>query len=760
MHQSSGSPDGRTISRRSFVKTGSLLAPAALWGAASGSESAFAAPAVDDAETTDQVPAFPGAEGGGRYATGGRGGELYEVTNLNDSGAGSLRDAVSGDNRTIVFRVSGNIEIAGGLDITGSNLTIAGQTAPGDGICVLGNETQIQGNNVILRYLRFRGGDILGTPIDTFGAEGVENVIIDHCSFSWGVDECFSVYGNRNVTVQWCIIAEGLAMSAHEKGRHGYGGLWGGDNITYHHNLLIHQGGRNPRFSFVEDHKQLVDHRNNVIYNYGFTSGYGGEWAEGVNVADNYYKPGPDTLADVAPVIFNPGRFGNWYIDGNVIEGHPDVTEDNSLGLDLEVGGINLLADPVALPDPIPAQSAQAAYRDVLDKAGAILPRRDATDARLINDVRNGTGRMINSQNEVGGWPPLQSKPAPRDQDHDGIPDDWERTHGLKPTDPSDANELASDGSGYTNLEVYLNSIGRTGKENPTVAITSPSTNAVFSTEGGSNDITITADTAAAAGASIATVEFYASDQKVGESTAAPYAFNWIGVTDGTHYLTARATDSLGTATISTCVPIHVNHTSAVTPWRSKDIGAVPIPGSAALANGTFTIKGSGKIKGRSDSFHYVYQPISAPGDEVVEIVARVDELSRVYEGVTAGVMIRESLTPDSPFVLFGMAWHESGLIANGVRISRFGTQVSESPYPWEGEDELDIQPYWLRLTKRGSEFSGELSSDSLQWTRVVYERIDMADNIYVGLAVDGNKEANGIANYTTAKISQVRINA
>ncbi|MGO4429474.1 hypothetical protein AB4Z54_64755, partial [Streptomyces sp. MCAF7] len=141
--------------------------------------------------------------------------------------------------------------------------------------------------NIILRHLRFRGTDTLGTPIDTFGMERCENVIIDHCSFSWAVDEVCSPYGNENVTMQWCVIAEGLTMSAHEKGRHGYGGLWGGDNVTYHHNLLVHNGGRNPRFSFVEDMALKADHRNNVIYNYGYTSAYGGEWADGINIVGN-----------------------------------------------------------------------------------------------------------------------------------------------------------------------------------------------------------------------------------------------------------------------------------------------------------------------------------------------------------------------------------------------------------------------------------------------------------------------------------------
>ncbi|MEU8569353.1 Ig-like domain-containing protein [Streptomyces pathocidini] len=733
------------MARRAFVAaSGALAAAVALPGglahaAASGSSTPTAAAAGD-------IPAFPGAEGGGKYATGGRGGTVYEVTTLDDSGPGSLRDAVSGDNRTVVFRVSGNIEIKGGLDITGSNLTIAGQTAPGGGICVVGNETEIKGDNIILRYLRFRAGDTLGTGIDCFGMEGRENVIIDHCSFSWAVDENCSPYKNKNVTVQWCIISEPLTMSVHEKGRHGFGGIWGGDNVTYHHNLLVHNGGRNPRFGFEEGLPQQVDHRNNVIYNHGYTSCYGGEWAEGINIVGNYYKPGPNTVPDTAPVIVRPDRFGSWYVAGNVVEGHDDVTQDNRRGIKLNVGGITLLDKPVTLPEPLPEQSAEEAYKAVLVGAGAILPRRDAIDARIVNDVRNGTGRMINSQKEVGGPVPLASTEPPADTDHDGIPDDWQ----------GEAKD------GYTRLEVYLNSIERIGKDNPTVTLKSPTPDQVFAGSGATADIPIAVEAAAAEGESIATVEYYAGDKKLGETTSLPHEFTWSGAPDGTHYLTARATDGSGTATTSTCTPVHVNHTTAITPWRLKNIGKVPIAGSAALDGASVTLKGSGKIKGRKDAFTFLYQPISAPADDVVEIIAKVDTLSAVYEGVMAGVMIRENLTPDSAFVMFGITYLDGGLKARGLRIGRYGTATSDGIYPWEGSDDeyLDHKPYWLRITKRGPEFQAHISSDGLNWgSHIVYERLPMVDRVYVGLAVDANKEANGVANYCTATFGKVQIN-
>ncbi|RKN44927.1 Ig-like domain-containing protein [Streptomyces hoynatensis] len=750
------------LGRRAFVTaTGVLVSTAAFGGvarAAGGTAARDRAAAGARTEAAGDVPAFPGAQGGGIHATGGRGGEVYEVTTLADSGPGSLREAVSAGNRTVVFRVSGTIELEGGLDITGSHLTIAGQTAPGGGICVVGNETEIKADNVILRYLRFRGTDALGTPIDTFKMEGRENVMIDHCSFSWGVDETCSPYGNRNVTVQWCIISEGLTMSAHEKGRHGYGGLWGGDNVTYHHNLLVHNGGRNPRFSFVEDVPLRVNHRNNVIYNYGYTTCYGGEWANGVNMVNNYYKPGPNTLADIAPYIVTPDRGGSWYVQGNVIEGHPEVTADNREGILVPVGGITLLSEPVSFPDEIEEQSAEAAYEAVLAGAGAVLPRRDAIDARLVADVRAGTGRMINSQREVGGIVPLAPTEAPRDRDHDGIPDAWEREHGLKQGDAADGAAIDPE-TGYSNLELYLNSIGPTGAPNPEVSLTSPAYDAVRTSESGSHDVEITAQATAQGDAAIAVVEFYAGDEKIGESTSAPYAVTWQGAPSGTHYLTARATDSTGTATTSSGVPVHLNQVTDLGDWTFADIGEVPIAGAAALTDGVFTLSGSGKVRGRKDAFSYVYQPIEAPDDEVVEIIARVDSLPPVYEEVLGGVMIRENLTEDSPFFLLGVAISRDGLVGVAKRIAATGDEMSVGVYPYEEDEVLDDKPYWLRLTLRGDEFTAELSPDSLQWTRIGYERIAMGPNLYAGLVVDANKEANAIANYNTVRFSQVRIN-
>ncbi|MEV5499897.1 Ig-like domain-containing protein [Nonomuraea fuscirosea] len=718
-----------------------------------------------------KIPAFPGAEGAGMYTTGGRGGAVYEVTTLDDDGPGSLRAACAKSDGTIVFRVAGTIKLKGGLDVTGSNLTIAGQTAPGHGITVTGNETQIKGDNIILRHLRFRGGDELGTPIDTFGARGVRDLVIDHCSFSWGVDECCSVYGNTNVTVQWCVISEGLTNSVHDKGRHGMGGLWGGDTITYHHNLLVHQNARNPRFSFEEGMALLVDHRNNVIYNPGITSCYGGEWSNGINLVGNYYKPGPNTLPKIAREIVAPGRFGQWHVSGNEIAGHADVTADNTLGITYPIGGVTLLPQPVEFANGITEQTARQAYAAVLDQAGATLPRRDAIDARLVNEARTGTGRHINSQKDVGGFLPLPSEvAAPADTDKDGIPDEWETAQGLNPDDAADAQAVGPDG--YTNLERYLNTIQRAGAPNPEVAITSPTIDQVFAANKDKQQVTVTAEARAAEGASIARVEFFHGDEKIGEAAATPYQATWQGVTDGTYFLTARATDNTGSATTSSLVPIHVNRTRTHTGWQVKDVGEVPIPGNTALKDGVFTIKGSGKIAGWNDSFHFAYKAVGfSKRGEVLEITARVDDVSRNHVDAVAGIMIRQDLEPNSPFMMAGIGYaasNEDGSRrrAKAIRVASHGTAPSVGVFPPAGDDPLDDKPYWLRLVCRSlptggdTEFEAFLSDNSLNWDRIGYERIVMrTGRFYVGLAVDGNQEANGVHVYTTATFRQVKVN-
>ncbi len=416
------------------------------------------------ANSPAEIAAFPGAEGYGAYTVGGRRGEVFEVTSLNDDGRGSLRQAVESPGpRIIVFRISGNVELRSNITISRPYITIAGQTAPGDGICLKNCQMKIETHDVVVRHLRFRPGDVSGRALDALTGDDCRNVIIDHCSASWSVDECVTFYHNNNVTIQWCLISESLFDSCHPKGEHGYGGIWGGSNASLHHNLFAHHSSRNPRFA--EEDKN-IDFRNNVIYNWGFNSAYGGEGAT-VNMIANYFKPGPATRERVKDRIVEPyGSEGRWYIAENFVVGCPVVTEDNRAGVHSKADRSKIEAETPFPSAPVTTHTAQEAYRLVLAGVGATLPRRDCLDVRIIEQVRSGTatyggnwgaGRgIIDSQRAVGGWPELTSEPAPLDSDHDGMPDDWEEKYSLAPDDFSDG-AADTDEDGYTNVEEYLN---------------------------------------------------------------------------------------------------------------------------------------------------------------------------------------------------------------------------------------------------------------------------------------------------------------
>jgi pectate lyase len=431
---------------------------------------------VQPAFRLDHLPSFPGAEGYGSMTRGGRGGRVIAVTNPGDSGPGSLRAAVEAEGpRIVVFRVSGTIQLKSTLTIRHPFITIAGQTAPGDGITLRDQELQINADEVIIRYIRVRLGDESGVNADAITGRYNKNIILDHVSTSWGTDEVLSLYHNSYVTIQHSIISEAIGNGE----THKFGGIWGDDYSTYHHNLIAHNDSRNPRFASGAGH---VDFRNNVIYNWGYNSAYGGEKQQPgspkfnvtiVNMVANYYKPGPATRSNVSSRIVGASTrdgdadIGGWCVSDNVVEGSPEVTADNWLGVtpsrpdlieDLRLAPAFRLAEPWPAMK-ITQQSAHDAYRTVLARVGASL-RRDPVDARIVEEVRTGTATygdgIISSQTDVGGWPELESLPAPADSDGDGMPDWWELKHGLDPNDPSDTNGDLN-GSGYTNIEEYLN---------------------------------------------------------------------------------------------------------------------------------------------------------------------------------------------------------------------------------------------------------------------------------------------------------------
>ncbi len=397
--------------------------------------------------------AFPGAEGYGAFTKGGRGGRIFLVTNLKDSGPGSLREAVEAKGpRTVIFRVGGIIETTG-LDVREPYLTIAGQTAPGDGICIkkgAGNANAFdvsRTHDVILRYLRFRAGNNTGeVRCESFRITDSDNVIVDHCSSSWGNPETFSAAGTVDrCTVQWCIMSEG-----NDAQRHAFSTIIAGDRTTWHHNLFAHMLSRVPRWG---DITVECDFRNNVIYDWGHTCGYGD--IRTLNYVNNYLRPGRSTTQRPPYFIIDPkvALPASLYLDGNVMLGNADVSGDNWKGVK---GDRRLQASSPFPAPPVRTQSAQEAFERVLQNAGANLPERDAVDARIVSDARNGTGKIINNENEVGGWPDYKSSNPPVCSANDGIPDQWKQAHGLSLTDPNVANAINAEG--YTELEVYLNS--------------------------------------------------------------------------------------------------------------------------------------------------------------------------------------------------------------------------------------------------------------------------------------------------------------
>jgi pectate lyase len=417
----------------------------------------------------EQKLAFPGAEGFGKYTTGGRAGKVYIVTNLNDNGPGSLREAINRkEARIIVFAISGTIALESPLVINNGDVTIAGQSAPGEGICLKNYTVTIQADNVIVRYLRFRLGDEKGQEADAAGGtKGKSNIIIDHCSMSWATDECASFYRNKNFTMQWCIVSESLNHSIHQKGDHGYGGIWGGEKATFHHNLIANHTSRMPRFSgsstTPNSPEELVDFRNNVIYNWRTNNTYGGEKGR-YNVVNNYYKPGPATSPKKLWIVDPTSPYGKFYIDGNCLEGNAQVSKDNwNGGMRYKQADSARVQEPFDV-EPINVESAEDAWKQVLKNAGASY-KRDAVDSRIIAEAQSGKSRsgkeqngIIDSQRDVGGWPVLKSEPALADKDADGIPDGWETKHKLDPASGADGASYTLSKQ-YTNLEVYLNEL-------------------------------------------------------------------------------------------------------------------------------------------------------------------------------------------------------------------------------------------------------------------------------------------------------------
>lgn len=444
-------------------------------------------------QSQDVALAFPSAEGFGQDATGGRGGKVLFVTNLNDSGTGSFRWAVQQSGaRYILFKVSGTIALKSKLVVSNGDVTIAGQSAPGDGICIKDYPVILDADNIIIRFMRFRLGDAAAQQADALEARFHKNIMIDHCSISWSSDETATFYQNENTTLQWCIISESLTNSVHEKGSHGYGGIWGGRKASFHHNLFAHHQSRTPRFGERANEAfaltDLVDMRNNVIYNWGANGCYGGE-AMNVNMVNNYYKPGPATPNSKKERIIsidknlNPEAevydiWGKYYIVGNKVEGSQRATDDNwTYGVknqfhskygDITDAVLNTIkiSQPHDIFDNVTTHSADEAYQKVLASCGASY-KLDAVDKRILEEVANRTftftgsngskNGIIDSQEDVGGFPVLNQTESPLDSSEDGMPDEWKKLKGLDISkDLSTVRQLST---AYDNVEVYLNEL-------------------------------------------------------------------------------------------------------------------------------------------------------------------------------------------------------------------------------------------------------------------------------------------------------------
>ena len=473
------------------------------------------------------IAAFPGAEGGGKYSFGGRGGDIYGVTSLNDSGKGTLREACeAGGARIVVFNVAGEIRLERPIHIVAPYISIFGQTAPGDGVVVTGQTVEVDTHDVIIRYMRFRRGAMdVAFRDDACGGQGIGNIIYDHCSASWGLDEVMSMYRHVydrtpdghykkyptvNITIQDCIFAEGLDLY-----NHAFGASIGGHNSYFARNLFANNISRNPSVAMDGDFNFV----NNVIFNWWNRSIDGGDDNSRYNIINNYFKPGPVTgfnpkefTAREQLKAFRKGKsprpaicqrilkpeasrdknrseeFGKAYVSGNIVYGNDAVSRNNWDGgvqpssKDVVAAMARIRVDePFSMPNAGDILTAEAAYQQVLGGVGATKPCRDAVDERIIRGVMTGLPEwavdakphtspyskrrlpqdsyilgIITDPQQVGGLPAYRGVPH-IDTDGDGIPDEWERAHGMNPEDPADAAKIREDG--YMNIEFYANSL-------------------------------------------------------------------------------------------------------------------------------------------------------------------------------------------------------------------------------------------------------------------------------------------------------------
>ncbi len=756
---------------------------------------------------------------------------VYHVTNLNDSGTGSLRDAVSKEGRIIVFDISGIIELESRLDIKKNNLTILGQTAPGDGITVSGYDIVIGNNadNIIIRYLRVRPTDRQNGEPDGLGGRWLSNIIIDHCSVSWGVDEMLTIYSgsledgkesenkapkaqSKNVSVQNCISSESLRMSSHFKGAHGYGGIIGGTNATYHHNLFANHDSRNPR---LDRNLKSTDMVNNVIYNWGNNSCYGGEpysynawerysapeYASNVNIRNNYYKFGPSTKQSIRSKIFEATNSGkvfyngqmaksNIYVNGNYVFGNSEATQNNTASESYVMNRerVNLIDSPIDMGDyEITEQTAEEAYNYVLENAGATLPKRDSIDARVINDVKNGTGRIINGIEEVGGFSGITSEKRTF-----SIPAEWKSANGMGSKKETD---IVTEGKwkDYTWIEAYVNewTENQSAPSNPDITVISPAiadTSKTVDKTGNTGfwevtdenkTVTYSAQSNAKQGTSITKIELYDGETLI-DTVNSDKINKKLSLKAGVHFITSRAYNNKGESTASPTSIVYVTGNDDTTDSLNKaEIGKTSFAGKNAVwtDNGKIYIAGSGLIGGSADSFSYWKNEVN--GD--FEFSAKIEDVPKYENGAVCGIMFRESLDGGSRMVMLADGWRKYGeniqLIQrnetdkksalNWLRDINGNEVANNSSYDTTDEAKNFRLPQYMKIARKGDKLTMSVSNDGIEWTDNIRQPLTIdisgwSKNAYVGLAVDSVAGSSSEASpmlpwYSIASFSDVK---
>lgn len=759
----------------------------------------------------EKVIAFPGAEGGGKYAMGARASEnpeVYHVTTLESTGPGSLTEAVSKGNRIVVFDVGGTISYDKWKQLRiESNTTILGQTAPGEGITIEGTDlSDFAGkSNIIIRYLKIRPGDRLEKEVDGISMQYVSDVIIDHCSVSWAVDELVSVYsGNsenqryglgKNVTVQNCLISEALNLSRHQKGEHGYGSIFGTDNSTLYHNVYAHNKSRNPAiYREIEN----VNVANNIIYDWGGTASYGGQPHSincftfkpcTVNYVNNFYRWGPSSGAEVRNVFYNIENEtpdiskSSFYFSGNVLDGVEAITKDNLTGV-TNLKNAVILDKPVDLGDyDVPRETALDTYNSILDTVGASIPKRDAIDAKVITDIKNGTGHIINSPKEVGGY--IISEPVYRRFE---IPQDWKEKNGMGNSSESD---IVAEGKwkGYTWIEAYVYNMDEMSGNptNPDVVVQSP---AIASNQDKVMGLTVdngewkvinegesfkySAVAFPKTGTQITKIELYDGDMLI-DTVESDKIDADVFPSSGTHYYTCRAyndkDESSNSATAIVCVnpagamPEGLTYGVLGTKWYKDSARA------SADESGVITVGGAGRIKSKNGC-GFLYRAVSGDFSAVV----KVEDIPRYKDRTRAGLMLMDKLADNSRLAMISdnldrmgenifivTRTSEKENVAQIYMCDKNGMEISNSNLDYNTQLDQYRMPEYLRIERRGDNIKFSVSDDGADWTNNPRQPYDimfenLPETLYVGLGVESNPGTYPKPLYSMAKFRNFKI--